>query len=343
LAGPHALDRIQGILVERGFAGRLWVVADRLALRLHGERLRQAFPDAPVLETAGDEPSKTLSEAARVWDWLLAHGAQRQDGLVAFGGGVVCDLVGFAAACYLRGIGLVNVPTTLLAQVDASVGGKTGVNHERGKNLIGAFHQPLAVAADTGLLRTLSRRAFANGMAEVAKIAMAMNAELFDRLEATADGLDPEAADALTPVIVAAIELKAGVVERDEREQGERMLLNYGHTIGHALEASSGYSALLHGEAVSVGMEAAAFIARAMGMLDAPAAERQRRLLAALSLPLRAEGLDAGDVLSRLRLDKKRAGSEQRWILAERVGHAVIRSDVPEDVARAAVHQVLGA
>lgn len=339
--GPGALGELPDVLAASGFAGRLFIVADRDTLRLHEERLRRALPGAPVLAISGAETAKTLDAVSGVWDWLLEQGAQRRDALVAFGGGVVCDLVGFAAACYLRGVGLVNVPTTLLAQVDASVGGKTGVNHARGKNLIGAFHQPLAVVADTALLGTLSPRAFRHGLAEVAKIAIAMDAELFARLEREAPALSADAAVALAPIVARAIELKAGVVERDEREEGERMLLNYGHTLGHALEVASGYGSLLHGEAVAVGMHAAAVIASAMGVMDAGTAERQGALLDALGLPRHVANVDEARVLGGLTLDKKRAGARQRWVLVQRVGVSHIRDDVPDSVVLEAVRAVL--
>jgi 3-dehydroquinate synthase len=339
LAGPEALGELPRTLAEVGFAGTLYVVADELALSLHGERLRAHLPEAPLLAISGDEANKTLDQVAQVWDWLVQSKAQRRDALLAFGGGVVCDLVGFAAACYLRGIGLVNAPTTLLAQVDASVGGKTGVNHARGKNLIGAFYQPLCVVADTGLLASLSPRAFANGMAEVAKMAMILDADLFGTLERQADSLSIEE---LAPIVARSIELKADIVERDERESGDRMLLNYGHTVGHALEAAAGYGELLHGEAVAVGMLAAAGIAREMDVLDAASAERQADLLRRLNLPSSWPGVGADEVLGRLVLDKKRAGSAQRWILAERVGAARISTDVPPEMVRRAVEAVTG-
>jgi 3-dehydroquinate synthase len=339
LAGPHALAQLPATLTAAGFTGRLFVVADRVAVDAHGDALRVVLAEAPLLPLSGDENAKTLASVAQVWDWLVDQGAQRRDALVAFGGGVVCDLVGFAAACYLRGVGLVNVPTTLLAQVDASVGGKTGVNHPRGKNLIGAFYQPLCVVADTSLLATLSPRAFAAGMAEVAKMAMILDADLFERLEHVAPTLAPDAAETLTPLVARSIELKAEIVERDERESGDRMLLNYGHTVGHALEAGAGYGTLLHGEAVSVGMQAAAIIAQSMQRLSAADAERQSELLRGLGLPL-CWAANAEDVLSRLNLDKKRAGNRQRWILAERVGAACIRDDVPASVVHEAVSSV---
>jgi 3-dehydroquinate synthetase len=211
------------------------------------------------------------------------------------------------------------------------------VNHPRGKNLIGAFYQPLAVVADTSLLDTLPPRAFAAGMAEVAKIGMVMDASLFEDLEASAGSLTPGAADALTPFIARAIELKAGVVERDEREAGERMLLNYGHTLGHALEAASGYGALLHGEAVAIGMEAATRIACSLGMLDERSARRQSDLLRSLALPTHLAETPREEVLARLSLDKKRASQRQRWVLAERVGSARVRDDVPVELVEEAL------
>jgi 3-dehydroquinate synthase len=339
LAGPGALAELPAALRASGFDARLFVVADSVALDGHGDSLRAVLPDVPVLAISGAEKDKTLASAARVWDWLVDQGAQRRDALVAFGGGVVCDLVGFAAASYLRGIGLINVPTTLLAQVDASVGGKTGVNHPRGKNLIGAFYQPLCVVADTALLSTLSRRAFSAGMAEVAKIAMILDADLFERLERQAPSLQPDESEALAPLVARSIELKADIVERDERESGDRMLLNYGHTVGHALEAVSSYNALLHGEAVAVGMQAAARIAVRIGMLRPNDAARQTELLRTLGLPL-AWRAEVEDVLGRLSLDKKRAGNRQRWVLAERVGLGCVREDVPSDIVYEAVSSI---
>jgi 3-dehydroquinate synthase len=341
LAGPGALERLPEALSAIGVEGRVWVVADRRAAELHGGRLAAVLPEAPLLRISGDERDKTLDQAERVWTWLIEQGAQRRDVVVAFGGGVVCDLVGFVAACFLRGVGLVNAPTTLLAQVDASVGGKTGVNHRRGKNLIGAFYQPLAVVADTALLATLDRRAFAAGMAEVAKIAMAMDARLFERLETAAAELAPTAAERLGPFVARAVELKAGVVERDERETGERLLLNYGHTIGHALEAASAYGTLLHGEAVAIGMRGAAHIAHELGMLGSGDADRQRRVLADLGLPRACPAVGVEAVLGRLVVDKKRVGARQRWVLAERVGQARVCDDVPEPLVREAVELVL--
>ena len=343
LAGPDALDELRAALEAIDFRGRLFVVADEVAMQLHGARLDRVVPAGQRLYISGAEADKNLAQLSRIWDWLVEQRAERRDALVAFGGGVVCDVVGFAAASYLRGIGLINIPTTLLAQVDAAVGGKTGINHPRGKNLIGAFYQPLCVVADTALLASLPARAFAAGMAEVAKIGMIMDADLFGRLEHQVDALEPGAAEALGPIVSRSIELKAGVVERDEREAGERMLLNYGHTVGHALEAAAGYGTLLHGEAVAVGMEAAGLIAYRMGMLDRRDWERQRQLLERLELRIRSTDVSSDDVMGRLSMDKKRAGQTQRWVLADRVGSGRVREDVPLDLVREAVESVTGA
>lgn len=341
LAGSGALAHLRPALREQGFRGALWVVADARADDLHGRALREALPNARVLRVSGDEADKTLSRVAGVWDWLVECGAERRDAVVAFGGGVVCDLAGFAAACYLRGVGLVNVPTTLLAQVDASVGGKTGVNHPRGKNLIGAFHQPLAVIADTSFLVSLPPRQVAAGLAEVAKVGMVLDADLFARLERDAVSLLAVTASDLAPVIARAIRLKAEVVERDEREAGERLLLNYGHTLGHAIEAAAGYGAVLHGEVVAVGMAAASHIARRLGILSERDAERQRALLEALRLPDRLGGRLLEAVLRHLGTDKKRIGARQRWVLATQVGRGTVRDDVPEALVREAAEAVL--
>lgn len=341
IAGPGALDQLAPTLQQVSFAGRLFLVADAHAEQLHRTLIQQAFPFHPLLAISGEESAKSIQQVQRVWDWLVEQRAQRRDALVAIGGGVVCDIVGFAASSYMRGIGLVNVPTTLLAQVDASVGGKTGVNHASAKNLIGAFYQPLAVVADTRFLRTLTQRDVANGLAEVAKISMTLDADLFARLESEAPGYTPESADALTPVIARAIQLKAEIVERDEREAGDRMLLNYGHTIGHAIEAASDYTTFLHGEAIAIGMAAAAHIAQGMGLLSTDAAARQAALLQLLHLPQSLAGLPPEAILSRLSLDKKRAGARQCWILADGVGSAHIRDDVPDDLVYSAVASIL--
>jgi 3-dehydroquinate synthetase len=246
----------------------------------------------------------------------------------ALGGGVVGDLAGFAAATWLRGVPLVMVPTTVLAQVDSSVGGKTGVDLAEGKNLVGAFHQPRAVVIDPRVLVTLPRRHVRAGLVEAAKVGMAVDAALFRHLETHAEALatgSPSAAGALSVAIARAVRAKARIVSRDERDGGERQLLNYGHTVGHALEALGGYRRWLHGEAVALGMDVAARIACRAGLLSPRAFDRQAAVLSALGMtsPRRAlAGVSSRKVLQFMALDKKRASGEARFVLTRGVGVA---------------------
>jgi 3-dehydroquinate synthase len=241
-------------------------------------------------------------------------------------------MAGFAAATYLRGIALVHVPTTLLAQVDAAIGGKVGVNHALGKNLIGAFHQPRAVIADLDTLATLPDRELRAGLAEVVKTACIGDADFFGWLEVHTDALLARNADALTHAIARCCRFKAGVVERDERETGERALLNFGHTFGHALETEAGYGALLHGEAVAIGMVLAARLSAQLGMADAADTERLHALLQRIGLPISAPaGPSAGSLLERMRLDKKNRAGALRLVLWRGIGRAEVAEGVRDD------------
>ncbi|MDP8925052.1 MAG: 3-dehydroquinate synthase, partial [Chloroflexota bacterium] len=257
--GAGLLERLPELLERAGLRGRSRVVADETVWRLHGgaieAALRDAGRDVALYTLPGGEEHKTLADAERMYDWLIEAGTDRGDHVVAVGGGVIGDMGGFVAATFLRGIPVVQVPTTLLAQVDSSIGGKTGVDHRLGKNLIGAFHQPSLVVADTRFLRTLPEREYRSGWAEIVKMAVIMDADLFARLERRAETLLRfEDEVALAHAVRRSIELKGEVVGADERESGLRVILNYGHTIGHAVEAATGYRRLLHGEAVAIGM-----------------------------------------------------------------------------------------
>ena len=249
-------------------------------------------------------------------------------------GGVVGDIAGFAAAVFMRGIRFVQVPTTLLAQVDSSVGGKTGVNHPSGKNLIGAFHQPALVVADTDTLRTLPPRELSAGLAEVIKHGLLADAEYFDRVCAALPRLRACDGEALMEAIVGSCEIKAGVVSRDERESGERALLNLGHTFGHAIEALSGYGHWLHGEAVGCGMYLAADLSHRLGLIDAAAVARVDEAVRAAALPTRIDGLSLDAALASMAGDKKAEAGRIRFILLERIGKAIQRT-VPPDALRA--------
>ena len=261
---------------------------------------------------------------------LLQARVERSTVLLALGGGVVGDIGGFAAAIYQRGMPFVQIPTTLLAQVDSSVGGKTGINHPLGKNMIGAFYQPRAVFIDTDCLRTLPDRELAAGLAEVIKYGAIRDVGFFDWLEANIARLRARDSEALAYAIDRSCRIKAQVVGADEREQGERALLNYGHTFGHAIENASGYGTWLHGEAVAIGMVIAAQVSQHLGRLDPAAVARLRALVRAAGLPVDAPALGLDRWMQLMGRDKKVVGGAIRFILLDRLGHAVLANDVPQ-------------
>jgi len=276
------------------------------------------------------ESQKTLTNAARILDVLVANRFGRDCAVLALGGGVVGDMAGFAAATYQRGVALLQLPTTLLAQVDSSVGGKTGVNHPGGKNLIGAFHQPIAVIADTRTLTTLPRRELRAGLAEVIKYGLICDAGFFDWLEAHLDELLAGDASALAHVIRRSCEIKARIVGSDEREQADRALLNLGHTFGHALESATGYTAWLHGEAIGAGLVMAADMSRESGFLTAAEFERVRRLIARAGLPTHVPDVSPDAALQHMRIDKKVQAGRIRLVLMRGIGSAFVTADYSE-------------
>ena len=321
-------------------AGRLagsdvaYVIADEGSSR-HARRVQASLESAGIaahiFTFQMGEAHKSLRTVELIYRWLAGRRAERRHLIVAVGGGVVGDLAGYVAATYLRGLPFAQVPTTLLAMVDASVGGKTGVDLPQGKNLVGAFHQPRFVLSDVATLRTLPERTRTEGWAEVIKHALAFEGGLLTGLEthcAALLELEPERA---TEAIRQSVALKANVVSSDEHETlGRRILLNYGHTLGHALESVTGYDRFLHGEAVSVGMMAAGRIAADLGMLTGGELERQRRLLRSYGLPTAAPGVDAGAIRSAMLSDKKVSRGRVRWVLLEGIGRAVVRTDVAD-------------
>ncbi len=300
-------------------------VSGRFMRRAPLAALRPLAP-AAVFELPGGETGKDMRAVEAVLDALLAAGADRKSIVIALGGGVVGDIAGFAAAIYMRGIRFVQVPTTLLAQVDSSVGGKTGVNHPRGKNLIGAFHQPEAVVADTDTLRTLPQRELSAGLAEVLKHGLLADADYFAQVTGDLPRLLACDERALTAAIGRSCEIKAAIVARDEKESGERALLNLGHTFGHAIEALTGYERWLHGEAVGCGMCLAADLSQRLGLITRMDVEAVERAVAAAKLPTRIEGLSRAAALESMRGDKKTEAGEIRFIVLERIGRAVQRA-----------------
>jgi 3-dehydroquinate synthase len=280
------------------------------------------------------EAHKTWPAVAQVIDALVAQQADRRSLVVALGGGVVGDIAGFAAAIYMRGIRFVQVPTTLLAQVDSSVGGKTGINWPSGKNLVGAFHQPSLVVADTDTLRTLPPREVSAGLAEIIKHGLLADADYFAAVAKTLPALRALDGDALVPVIARSCEIKAAVVGRDEREGGERALLNLGHTFGHAIEALTGFGTWLHGEAVGCGLCLAAHLSHRLDLLPAAEVGRIEAAVRAAGLPTRIEGLSLDGALAAMRGDKKAEGGQVKFIVLERIGRAAQRT-VPEEAVAA--------
>ena len=312
------------------------VVTDANVAGLYLQTLQQtlALEDQHVLILPAGETTKTWSGAERVLDWLLSSRLARDGALVALGGGVIGDLAGFAAAIYTRGIDFIQVPTTLLAQVDSSVGGKTGVNHARGKNMIGAFHQPLAVVADTDVLATLPKRELLAGMAEVIKYGMLADATFFGWLEQNLSKLLALDAEALTRAIHRSCEIKARIVGEDERERisgGPRALLNLGHTFGHAIETHTAYTQWLHGEAVAAGLCMAADLSVRLGWLPAADAARCLALIEKAGLPTRAPaGMKPEDFRLHMSHDKKVAGGRLRLVLMRKLGDAVLSGEYDE-------------
>jgi 3-dehydroquinate synthase len=293
--------------------------------------------DPQLYTVPGGEASKSQNQLNAIYDWLIEQHAERNEAIIALGGGMIGDLAGYAAATYLRGVPLVQVPTSLLAQVDAAIGGKTGINHARGKNLIGAFYHPRLVLVDPATLLTLPARERTEGWAEVVKYAIILDTKLFAQLEEQAEILrdfSHPPAELLCQIIARCIALKASIIEEDEREQARRAILNYGHTVAHALENAAGYGALLHGEAVSLGMVVAATIAQQAGMFTKAGVTRQNKLLKALGLPIDYSGpVQAQDILAAIQLDKKVANKQVRWVMPQRIGQVIV-TPMPGDVVQ---------
>jgi len=330
------LATLSALLAEQGLPARLHVVADANVARLYEPAIMSALIqdgfDPLIYRVPPGESSKSREQLGAIQDWLAERRAERDEALIALGGGVTGDLAGMAAATYLRGVPLIQVPTSLLAQVDASIGGKVAINHPRGKNLIGAFYQPRLVMADPATLLTLPARQRTEGWAEVIKHGVALDAEYFELLEQGAPALLAMEPEPLTRVIARSVALKAGVIEPDERETdtGKRHLLNYGHTIGHAIEFVAGYGLWLHGEAVAVGMMVEARLGLRLGITSAEVVYRQEALLRMFGLPTQADGLSAIALFGACRWDKKVSGGRMRWALPTVLGKARLVTDVDD-------------
>jgi len=332
-------------LLDAHLRGRdVLIVTNTTVARLYLGKLTDSLASKRVAECIlpDGEQHKTLQTAGWVFDALVAKKMNRDAAVLALGGGVVGDIAGFAAACYQRGIGYVQVPTTLLAQVDSSVGGKTGVNHPGGKNLIGAFYQPLAVIADTDTLATLPDRELRAGLAEVIKYGCVWDPLLFDWLDHNMPKLLARHVDALTYAITRSCEIKATVVAKDEREQNLRAILNFGHTFGHAIEAATAYEVYLHGEAVALGMLIAADFSHKAGLIDGAIKDRVRDILGKAGLPTEAPRVGAARVQEMMQMDKKVLGGAVRLVLLEKLGRAIVTSDYPQSALDGTLAEFFG-
>ena len=327
--GEGLLDRAE--LFDAGLAGnQVMIVSNVTVAPLYLDRLEQSLSDRDVRSVIlpDGEAFKTLDELNKIFDALVAARFARDCTLIALGGGVVGDMAGFAAACYQRGVAHIQVPTTLLAQVDSSVGGKTGVNHPQGKNMIGAFHQPSCVIADTGTLDTLADRELCAGLGEVIKYGLLWDAEFFAWLEKHMPALLERDRDSLTEVIHRSCQIKAEMVSADETEGGVRALLNLGHTFAHAIEAGLGFGTWLHGEAVAAGMCMAADLSVRLGRIHADDARRVERIVTSAKLPTRGPGeLSADRMLELMAVDKKIKGGKLRLVLLDAIGKADLEAD----------------
>jgi len=335
LIGAGLLDDAE-VWRDQPRADNAVIVTNTVVAPLYADRLRRSlgsiFKQVHLIELPDGEAHKDWASMSYIFDVLMRTGCDRKTVLFALGGGVVGDLTGFAAACYMRGVPFVQVPTTLLAQVDSSVGGKTAINHPLGKNMIGAFYQPLRVVSDLDTLKTLPQRELSAGLAEVIKYGPIADAEFLSWIETHLDALLAREPKALAHAVQRSCEIKAWVVAQDERESGLRAILNFGHTFGHAIEAGLGYGSWLHGEAVGCGMVMAAQLSARLGMIDAAYALRLRTLIERAGLPVRGPRLGEERYLELMGHDKKAEAGELRFVLLEDLGRAGVHGAAQEMV-----------
>jgi 3-dehydroquinate synthase len=353
------LDKLGEKMKQTALSGTATVISDENVFSLYGSKVKGILKGAGFAVNSfvvpPGEETKNMDYATKIYDFLVEHRAERDDIIIALGGGMVGDLAGFVAATFLRGMFWIQVPTSLVAMVDASIGGKVGVNHPEGKNLIGAFYQPNLVLADCQTLTTLPQRELISGWAEVIKHGMILDKEFFEFLESNVDRLTKLEPELLTRAIGHSAAIKAQVVSQDEKErEGKRTILNYGHTIAHGLEAATQYKRFLHGEAVAIGMVGAAKLSQRLGLSPSAAVERQQALLQKFGLPtsFQAEALNVvkgkrsnlklslAGITRAMELDKKVRGKAIRWVLLQDIGKVVIRSDVPQEDVLAVLREL---
>jgi len=344
--GYGLLDKLGEKMKKAALSGTATIISDENVFSFYGSKVEGVLKDAGFSVNAfvvpPGEETKNMDYVIKIFDFLVEHRAERDDITIALGGGMVGDLAGFVAATFLRGMPWVQVPTSLIAMVDASIGGKVGVNHPEGKNLVGAFYQPNLVLADPQALTTLPRRELTSGWAEVIKHGLILDKEYVKFLEDNVDRLIELEPELLTQAIARSAAIKAQVVSQDEKErEGKRIILNYGHTMAHGLEAVTRYKRFLHGEAVAIGMMGATKLSQRLGLLPSAAVERQHTLLQKFGLPTVFSGLDLTEITRTMELDKKIKGTTIRWVLLQDIGKSVIRSDVPQDDVLYVLHELM--
>jgi 3-dehydroquinate synthase len=346
VAGWGLIHNLGDRFVDLGLTNTAYIITDENVMNLYARNVQRALQKRGIaahcfIIPAG-ETSKSFELAQGIYNWLASLKAERGHTIISVGGGVAGDLGGFIAATYLRGMAWVQVPTSMAAMVDASIGGKVAVNLPQAKNLVGAFYQPKGVFADVQSLSTLGKRELAEGWAEAIKHGFILDASLVDVFEEHAEALMEVEPEISTEVIRRSMAIKADVVSQDERETlGIRIMLNYGHTIGHALESTTEYGKFFHGEGVAVGMMGAATMAQEMGLHSQDLVDRQRQLLERFNLPTSAKGLNVADILNGMSLDKKVQRGSKRWVMLEEVGRSVVRTDVPEELVERTIQDLV--
>lgn len=338
-------DAADFIADSKSFTKKVLLVTDENVFENFGESLSSSLESRginfEVAKISAGETSKNLHEAENLYTRAIEFGLDRKSVIIALGGGVVGDLTGFVAATYLRGVPFLQVPTTLLSQVDSSVGGKTAVNHRLGKNLIGAFYQPKAVFIDLDALKTLPDREIKCGLGEVVKYGIISDGEFFSYLEANAEKILARDPKIMEHIIKRSCEIKAEVVEQDEHESGLRRILNFGHTIAHAIEEETGYEKYRHGEAVSIGMIGAAIISEELGKISSDHVTRLKNLIARLGMSTYCEGCDVEKMYRAAFRDKKTVGGKINWVLMKNFGATEILDDVPEEIVKIALKKIV--
>ncbi len=343
--GENLFDDAAKFINSPNFSKKVMVVTDENIFNIYGEKLRKIFSiydtnfEMKILPAG--ETSKTLEKAEKLYTCAIESRLDRKSVIVAIGGGVVGDLAGFVAATYLRGVNFVQVPTTLLAQVDSSVGGKTAVNHKLGKNLIGAFYQPKAVFIDIATLKTLPPREIRTGLGEVVKYGVISDADFFSYLEKNIEGILSGNVEILKQIIKRSCEIKAEVVSRDEKESGLRRILNFGHTIAHAVEEETHYTKYNHGEAVAIGMIGAALISQKLNYVDAEKVQRLKNLIERFGMYTHCDGCTVEGIYKALFRDKKTVGGKINWVLMKDFGNVEITAEVPENIIKEALKEII--